>query len=276
LQPAEPGQAPAAEARPTAASLPIHAILMQIYVVIPARYQSTRLPGKPLLKETGKYLVQHVYERAAAATKISRVIVATDDRRIFEAVQAFGGNAAMTSAEHASGTDRIAEVARAFGDDADAYINVQGDEPEIEPAMIDAAAELLADKRADISTLAVRSSDRERFLNPNTVKVVLDGEGFALYFSRSPLPGAKKLGERITAPDFSFLAHVGLYGYRRDFLLTFAEWPRSPLEEIESLEQLRALEHGCRIKVGIAQHEPAGVDTPEDYRRFVERAKKRQ
>ena len=242
---------------------------MRIYAVIPARYQSTRLPGKPLLNDTGKYLVQHVYERAASARTIARVIVATDDRRIFDAVRGFGGDAMMTSPDHPSGTDRVAEVARSV--DGDAFINVQGDEPEIEPAMIDAAAELLADNRADISTLAVRSADPQRFLSPNCVKVVTDRNGFALYFSRSPLPGGKKLDERMNSSRFSFLVHVGLYGFRREFLMRFAELPKSHLEELESLEQLRALENGYRIKVGIAEHEPMGVDTPEDYARFVQR-----
>ena len=247
---------------------------MRVYAVIPARYQSTRLPGKPLLKDTGKYLVQHVYERASAAKKIGRVIVATDDPRIFEAVRGFGGEAMMTSPGHPSGTDRVAEVAAsAAGRDADAFVNVQGDEPEIEPAMIDAAAELLADDRAAISTLAVRSADRERFFSPNCVKVVTDREGFALYFSRSPLPGGKKLEERAASPGFSFLVHVGLYGFRREFLARFASLGKSTLEELESLEQLRALENGYRIKVGMAQCEPMGVDTREDYERFVQRAK---
>ena len=245
---------------------------MRIYAVIPARYQSTRLPGKPLLNETGKYLVQHVYERAAAARSVSGVIVATDDRRIFDAVLAFGGRAMMTSPDHPSGTDRVAEVARSL--DADAFINIQGDEPEIDPAMIDAAAGLLADDRAAISTLAVRSSDPQRFLDPNCVKVVTDREGFALYFSRSPLPGGKKLDARVAAPGFRFLVHVGLYGFRRDFLMRFAELGKSPLEELESLEQLRALENGYRIKVAVVEHEAMGVDTPEDYARFVERWKR--
>jgi len=245
---------------------------MRIYAVIPARYQSTRLPGKPLLNETGRYLVQHVYERAEAARSIDGVIVATDDRRIFNAVLAFGGRAMMTSPDHPSGTDRVAEVARSL--DADAFINVQGDEPEIDPTMIDAAAGLLADDRAAISTLAVRSSDPQRFLDPNCVKVVTDREGFALYFSRSPLPGGKKLDARTAAPGFSFLVHLGLYGFRREFLMRFAELGKSALEELESLEQLRALENGYRIKVAVVEHEAMGVDTPEDYARFVERWKR--
>jgi 3-deoxy-manno-octulosonate cytidylyltransferase (CMP-KDO synthetase) len=175
----------------------------------------------------------------------------------------------MTSPDHATGTDRAAEVARRT--DADAFINVQGDEPEIDPAVIDAVTALLQDDRADVATMAVRSSDRARFLDPNTVKVVTDREGFALYFSRSPLPGGKKLEQWAGSGAFSFLIHVGLYGFRRDFLMRFAELPGSPLEELESLEQLRALENGYRIKVGIAKEEPVGVDTPDDYRRFVER-----
>jgi len=242
---------------------------MQIYAVIPARYHSTRLPGKPILKKTGKYLVQHVYERASQARTVAKVIVATDDQRVCDAVRSFGGEVIMTSSEHLSGTDRVAEVAE--NTDAGAYINVQGDEPEILPEMIDAVGELLADPRAGIATLAVRSSDIERFYNPNTVKVVTDLEGFALYFSRSPIPGSKQLDEWAESPAFSFLVHVGIYGYRRDFLMKFAQLPAGRLESLENLEQLRALENGFRIKTGTATHEPTGIDTPEDYERFVRR-----
>jgi len=240
---------------------------MRIYAVIPARYHSTRLPGKPLLRETGKYLVQHVYERAAAASLVERVIVATDDARIADAVRSFGGEAMMTSPHHPTGTDRVAEVARNTA--ADVYVNVQGDEPDIDPAMIDAAARLLADDRADIATIAVASTDRKRFFDPHTVKVVTDTEGFALYFSRSPLPGAKDIEQRAAEEGFSFLIHVGLYAFRREFLLQFSELPKTPLEQMESLEQLRALENGRRIKVALASTEPVGVDTPDDYARFL-------
>jgi len=168
---------------------------------------------------------------------VQRVIVATDDPRIAHAVRSFGGEAMMTSPDHPTGTDRVAEVARIT--DADVYVNVQGDEPEIDPEMIDAAARLLADERADIATIAVRSADCSRFFDPNTVKVVTGTEGFALYFSRSPLPGSK-----------------------------------TTLEQTESLEQLRALENGRRIKVALAEIEPIGVDTPDDYTRFVQRYRK--
>jgi len=242
---------------------------MHIIAVIPARYQSTRLPGKPLLNATGKYLVQHVYERARLARSVGRVIVATDDARIADAVRSFGGEAMLTSPDRASGTDRVAEVARHAP--ADAYINVQGDEPEIDPAMIDAVAELLREDPADVATLAVHCGDRERYLDPNTVKVVVDRAGHALYFSRSPLPGVKDRAAWMDSSEFGFLAHVGIYGYRRGFLLEITATPPTPLEKLESLEQLRALESGRTICVGIAEHETAGVDTPDDYRRFVER-----
>lgn len=203
---------------------------------------------------------------------VQRVIVATDDPRIAHAVRSFGGEAMMTSPDHPTGTDRVAEVARVT--DADVYVNVQGDEPEIDPSMIDSAARLLADERADIATVAVPSTDRARFFDPNTVKVVTGTEGFALYFSRSPLPGSKTIESWSASSGFSFLVHVGLYAFRREFLLQFSELPKTPLEQMESLEQLRALENGRRIKVALAEIEPIGVDTPDDYTRFVQRYRK--
>jgi 3-deoxy-manno-octulosonate cytidylyltransferase (CMP-KDO synthetase) len=240
---------------------------MRVAVVIPARYASTRLPGKPLLRETGKYLIQHVYEQVTRASCVASVTVATDDERIGEAVRSFGGQAVLTRADHASGTDRVAEVAAGLS--ADVILNVQGDEPQVEPAAIDLVAGLLADPTADMATLAVPIRDRESYLNPNVVKVVCDDRGRALYFSRAPIPAVRD-GE----PDFSarparFLQHLGVYAYRRDFLLGLARTPPHPLEGSEKLEQLRVLAGGGLIRVGLVAKAHRGIDTPADYAEFV-------
>jgi 3-deoxy-manno-octulosonate cytidylyltransferase (CMP-KDO synthetase) len=239
-------------------------------VVIPARYTSVRLPGKTLLKETGKYLVQHVYERASLASLADQVLVATDDERVVDAVESFGGRAVMTSTEHRSGTDRVAEASRDL--DADIIVNVQGDEPEIEPEVIDQVIGLLErHPNADMSTLASPIREMEKVRDPNLVKVVLDTCGYALYFSRAPIPASKSYPELPTTEGFNYLGHLGIYGFRRDFLFTFATLDHTPLEQHESLEQLRAIEHGHRIVVGITGYQALGVDTAEDYRDFVER-----
>ena len=240
---------------------------MRVAVIIPARYASTRLPAKPLLRETGKYLIQHVYERATQAKCASDVIVATDDKRIFDAVREFGGRAVMTRSDHASGTDRIAEVAAHLA--SDVILNLQGDEPHIDPAALDLLAKLLADGRSDMATLAVPIADRATYLNPNVVKVVCDDDGRALYFSRSPIPMVRD-GE----PDFAahpprFLQHLGVYAFRRAFLLKIAAAPPHQLEELEKLEQLRVLGTGSAIRVGIVAHAHRGIDTPADYAEFV-------
>jgi 3-deoxy-manno-octulosonate cytidylyltransferase (CMP-KDO synthetase) len=241
---------------------------MRTAVIIPARYASTRLPAKPLLRETGKYLIQHVYERASES-RADAVYVATDDPRIFNAVHEFGGLAVMTRANHPTGTDRIAEVAAHL--DADVVINLQGDEPLIDPSSLDLLPDLLRDDaEADVATLAVPLSSEEQYRDPNCVKVVCDGRGRALYFSRSPVPFV-----RDGRPDFSrkpplFLQHLGLYAYRREFLLRLAQLPPEPLEEAEKLEQLRVLAVGRKINVGVVRHAGRGVDTPADYARFVE------
>lgn len=239
-------------------------------ILIPARYTSVRLPGKTLLKETGKYLVQHTYERASLASLADEVVVATDDERVVQAVESFGGRAVLTSPEHRSGTDRVAEAAR--DSDADFIINVQGDEPEIEPQAIDMVIQLLErHPNADMSTLASPIRDRERVNDPHLVKVVLDAFGYALYFSRAPIPASKHYPELPETEGLNYLAHVGIYGFRRDFLFRFASLDRSPLERHEGLEQLRAIEHGHKIVVGLSGYQARGVDTPEDYRQFVER-----
>jgi 3-deoxy-manno-octulosonate cytidylyltransferase (CMP-KDO synthetase) len=242
--------------------------VMSVAIIIPARYASSRLPGKPLLRETGKYLVQHVYEQAAQSNA-DMVIVATDDARIAQAVGSFGGKVAMTRPDHPSGTDRVAEVARSLT--ADIIINLQGDEPLLEPATLDLLAGLLQkDSDADMATLAVPLHSQEQYRDPNCVKVVRDAQGRALYFSRSPIPYVRDGEPDLHARPPLFFQHLGLYAYRREFLLFLSKQPPSPLEELEKLEQLRVLSLGRKIQVGIVEHAGRGVDTPEDYRRFVE------
>jgi len=238
---------------------------MNCAVVIPARYASTRLPGKPLLKIGPKTLIEMVYERAASARCAGRVIVATDDARIVSAVEAFGGEVRLTAPEHPSGTDRIAEVVRNELTDVEAIVNVQGDEVDIRGEHVDATAALLEeDPEAVMTTLACRMSGREAMADPNQVKVVVDVRGRALYFTRAPVPYVRDEAER----DWTFLGHLGIYGYRRDFLMTFTELERTELEKKEKLEQLRALEHGYVIRVGLTDTELFGIDTPEDLERF--------
>lgn len=238
---------------------------MKTAIIIPARYASSRLPAKPLLRETGKYLIQHVYERACES-KADTVVVATDDARIFDAVKSFGGNVVMTRDDHPSGTDRVAEVAAKL--DAEIIVNVQGDEPMIDAATLNMLAGLLrSDREAQMATLAAPIAALEQWRDPNCVKVVCDKRGRALYFSRSPIPFV-----RDAEPDFAtgrFLQHLGLYSYRRSFLLQLAKLPPEPIELTEKLEQLRVLALGHGIQVGIVPHAHRGVDTPADYARFV-------
>jgi len=238
---------------------------MKVAVVIPARYASTRLPGKPLLKIGPKLLIQIVYEHAKEARCAGTVVVATDDARIFDAVRAFGGEARMTRPDHACGTDRVAEVVAKHLPDVDAVVNVQGDEPDVEADQIDAVAALLEDDpQAAMTTLACVLRGREAMEDPNQVKVVCDAKGRALYFSRAPIPFVRDPASR----DWTFLGHVGIYGYRRDFLLQFTSLPQTPLEIKERLEQLRAIEHGYVIRVGLTGKTLFGIDTPEDLERF--------
>ena len=240
---------------------------MKTAVVIPARYASTRLPGKPLLRQTGKYLVQHVHERACQARGVDAVIVATDDPRIVAAVEGFGGRVEMTRRDHASGTDRAAEVARRL--DADCVVNLQGDEPLIEPSSIETLIRVLGEASADMATLAAPLASAEAWRNPNCVKVVCDAAGQALYFSRSPIPFVRDGQPDFAARPPRFLQHLGIYAYRRRFLLTLADLPPHPLESLEKLEQLRVLAHGRRIQVGVVGHGAPGVDTYDDYLHFV-------
>jgi len=247
---------------------------MRTAIVIPARYASTRLPAKPLLKSTGKYLIQHVYEQASRSRLARYVIVATDDTRVAAAVEGFGGNYVMTRSDHPSGTDRVAEVAADL--DVDVVVNLQGDEPEVSPEALDLLPEMLEDSpAAQMATLAVPITSRLQWLNPNVVKVVCDGDGRALYFSRSPVPYVRDGQPDFTAKPVRFLQHLGLYAYRRDFLLQLAKSPPSPLEEMEKLEQLRALTFGAEIRVGLVPHAGCGVDTLEQYEAFVRRYRAR-
>lgn len=238
-------------------------------LVVPARYGAKRLPGKPLLAETGKPLVVHVLERAAAAASVHRALVATDDERIREAVEAHGGEAVMTSAECSCGTERVAEVARSLPDE-DLFVNLQGDEPEIEPESIDLLVEALSGP-VEMATLAAPLREEEEFRNPAVVKVVVDGNGDALYFSRAPIPFARD-GAGPALP----LHHLGIYGFRRKPLMGYLEWPSTPLERTEKLEQLRALENGVSIRVIRVASAPPGIDDPESYRAFVSRWRGRE
>lgn len=236
---------------------------MKVLCVIPARYASTRLPGKPLKDIAGKPMVVRVYERASQAEKVDETLVATDDERIKAAVEAAGGRAMLTRAEHPTGTDRLAEVAEAYPE-VDLIINVQGDEPLIEPALIDKLAKQFeGDAALQMATVKTPMADEEEQQNPNNVKVVCDREGYAMYFSRSLLPYPRRGG----CPVYK---HIGIYAYRRNFLLAYAQMEPTPLERAESLEQLRALENGFRIKVVETQASFVGVDTEEDLQRVNE------
>ncbi len=231
---------------------------MKVVSIIPARWGSTRFEGKPLADINGKPMIQRVCERAKAARLVSGVTVATDDERIFKAVAAFGGAAVMTSVDHASGTDRIAEAIKNI--EADIIVNVQGDEPLIEPSAIDeAVAPMLADAALQVCTLKTLITDEHEYRDRNAVKVVTDKDGFALYFSRSPVPFARKSFAEIRA-----YKHIGLYVYRREFLSRFASMKPTGLETAECLEQLRAIENGVKIKVVETSYNPVSVDTPQD------------
>lgn len=231
---------------------------LEILGVIPARWGSTRLPGKPLLDICGEPMIQHVWERAKLSASLSDVVVATDDRRVYDAVRSFGGEAAMTSPDHPNGTCRVEEVARGRG--VDAVINVQGDEPLLDPMMIDEVAALLAEPGTDMATLCRPLEDEASRADPNVVKVVLARDGHALYFSRSLIPYPRN------EPSVPIYQHIGIYGYSAAFLRRYVELPPTPLSEAESLEQLKALEHGYRIRVmPTASAAPSrGVDTEGD------------
>jgi 3-deoxy-manno-octulosonate cytidylyltransferase (CMP-KDO synthetase) len=244
----------------------------EIIGVIPARFASTRLPGKPLLSDTGRPLIQHVVEAAQRARSLGRIIVATDDPRIAEAVAGFGGEVVMTRADHATGTDRVAEVAAQL-EGTRIIVNLQGDEPEVSGAALDRVVALLdGDPDAPAATLATPIRSESIYRDPSCVKVVCSRRGRALYFSRSPIPCHRDgLSDLAAAIEPVAYLHLGLYAYRREFLLALGSLPPSPLEAAEKLEQLRILEAGYPIAVGIVDEPSVGIDTPEDYRRFIER-----
>jgi 3-deoxy-manno-octulosonate cytidylyltransferase (CMP-KDO synthetase) len=238
---------------------------MSVLAVIPARYASTRLPGKPLVSLGGKPMIERVWDRVRQAASVSDVLVATDDERIRAAVEAFGGKAVMTRSDHRSGTERIAEVA-ATHKDADIFLNVQGDEPLIEPAAIDELVEAIqSDGEVQVATLAVPITHPPDIMDPNVCKVVLDFDGNALYFSRAPIPWVRDRGGSVHARH---LKHLGLYAFRREALLDFATFPQGDLERVEQLEQLRWLENGYRIRVAETEHDSVSVDVPEDVARI--------
>lgn len=253
---------------------------MRVTAIIPARYASTRFEGKALADIMGKPMVQHVYERTCRASLVSEVIVATDDPRIEAAVKAFGGRVEMTSISHETGTDRLAEVAERI--DSEIIVNVQGDEPLIEPAMIDEAIQPLVDDETIVmGTLKSRVKNLHDFLSPNVVKVITDCNGFALYFSRSPLPFFRDKWDDLKDDAFASgrllcHKHVGMYVYRRDFLIHYARMPQTLLERAEKLEQLRVLENGYRIRVVETEHESIGVDSPSDLEKVLEKLRKSQ
>ncbi len=258
---------------------------MKIVVCIPARYDSTRFPGKVLAQDTGKFLIQHTYERACKAGLPQRVIIAADDGRVVRAAESFGAPCVLTRADHQSGTDRIAEAVADL--DADIVVNVQGDEPEIDPDHIDLLARLLVENPdVPMATLATPLRLREQVADPNVVKVVvaslvagrssLDNRSVAgaaaaraIYFSRSPIPYDRDKGG--IGPAANYLRHIGIYAYRKGFLLQLATLPQTPLERTEKLEQLRVLENGHAILVGTVEHTAEGIDTPQQYAAFVQR-----
>ena len=244
-----------------------------VLAIIPSRMGAQRFPGKPLALIAGKPLVQWVWEAARAARRVTRVVVATDSDRIFSTVRRFGGEAVMTSRNCPSGTDRVAELARTSR--AGIIVNVQGDEPLLSPQTIDHAVEVLQQDSTAVMSTAVRKAENEReWRNPNVVKVVLDRMNYAIYFSRSPIPW--EASGRSTLARSPHWVHIGLYAFKRPFLFRFAALPPSTLEQSEKLEQLRVLEHGCAMKVVIAQGFSCAVDCPEDIRRVERRMAKSQ
>jgi 3-deoxy-manno-octulosonate cytidylyltransferase (CMP-KDO synthetase) len=235
----------------------------KVVAIIPARYASTRLPGKPLVPLAGKPMIQHVYERAKRAQTVHHILVATDDQRIVDAVQSFGGQARMTRSDHRTGTERIAEVAA--HEPGDIFVNVQGDEPLIDPASIDiAVGALLEEPPAQVATVATPIRRAGDIMDPNIVKTVLDFDDNALYFSRAPIPWMRDTQQKI---HVKYWKHLGLYVFLRDALLEYPTLPQGELEKIEQLEQLRWLENGWHIRVAEVAHDSVSVDVPEDVAR---------
>ncbi|MBR5083979.1 MAG: 3-deoxy-manno-octulosonate cytidylyltransferase [Prevotella sp.] len=241
---------------------------MKYIGIIPARYASTRFPGKPLALLGGKPVIQRVYEQVSSL--LDATYVATDDDRIYEAVLGFGGKAIMTSPTHKSGTDRIEEAMEKIGGDYDVVVNIQGDEPFVRREQIEALCACFADPNTQIATLGKPFDSMEATENPNSPKIVVDNNGFALYFSRSVIPFVRNKERKDWLDAYPFLKHLGLYAYRRDVLSEITRLPQSSLEIAESLEQLRWLQNGYRIRVGITEQETVGIDTPEDLERAEE------
>jgi len=243
---------------------------MKVVAVIPARYSSTRFPGKVLAKDTGKFLIQHTYERACMAKLPEKVIIAADDEKVAAAARTFGAECVLTSPDHQSGTDRIAEAVASM--DVEIVVNLQGDEPEIDPGNIDYLAKMLMDNpNCPMATLAAEFKNAGQVSDPNIVKVIIGRSNKAIYFSRWPIPYDR---EKAGVGDIKrYLRHIGIYAYRKKFLLEITALPQTPLEKIEKLEQLRAIENGYDILVGKVKHTCDGIDTPEQYAEFVKRYK---
>lgn len=246
---------------------------LKFIAIIPARYASTRFPGKPLAMLGGKPVIQRVYEQVTRV--LPEAWVATDDERIRQAVDAFGGHVVMTRADHKSGTDRIEEAAEKINTDADVIVNIQGDEPFIQPAQIEEVCRQFDDPTTQIATLGKPFTTMDAVDNPNSPKIVTDVRGFALYFSRSVIPFVRGKEHATWLDHFPYLKHLGIYAYRRDVLREVTQLPQSPLEKAESLEQLRWLQNGYRIRVGLTDVETVGIDTPADLERAEEFLKSR-
>ena len=238
---------------------------MKFIGIIPARYASSRFPGKPLAILGGKYVIQRVYETVSGI--LDKTYVATDDERIYEAVTGFGGKAVMTRADHKSGTDRIEEAAEKLGTDADVIVNIQGDEPFIQRSQIETVCRCFDDSNTQIATIGKPFESMEAVANPNSPKIVTDNNDYAMYFSRSIIPFVRGVEKEEWLGRYPFLKHLGIYAYRRNVLREITKLPMSSLEKAESLEQLRWLQNGYRIKVGTTSCETIGIDTPEDLKR---------
>ena len=241
---------------------------MKILGIIPARFASTRFPGKPLADVAGKSMIQRVYEQCLKSSKLEKLIVATDDLRILEHVKNFGGEVVMTSVHHPSGTDRCSEAATLFPQ-FDICINIQGDEPMIDPLQIDLLCSCFSDENAGLATLIKKITARKELFNPNTPKVIVNKELEAIYFSRGTIPFLRNLDQDMWLEQHTFYKHIGIYGYRSSILLEITKLEVSALEKAESLEQLRWLEHGYKIKVAITDQESQAIDTPEDLQNLL-------
>ncbi|WP_449028022.1 3-deoxy-manno-octulosonate cytidylyltransferase [Prevotella jejuni] len=242
---------------------------MKFIGIIPARYSSSRFPGKPLAILGGKPVIEHVYRQVSSV--MEDVFVATDDQRIYDAVEAFGGKAIMTRSDHKSGTDRICEALEKVGGSFDVVINIQGDEPFIQKSQLETVMQCFDDPRTQIATLGKPFESMEAVENPNSPKIVLDNDGYALYFSRSVIPFVRGKEHEEWLSHFPYLKHIGLYAYRTEVLREVSKLPQSTLELAESLEQLRWLQNGYKIKVGLTDVETIGIDTPEDLQRAEEK-----